>query len=137
MTIQAVQPVKKTDAKKSGGSLGGLIGTGLGAAVGFVGSGFNPAGAMAGASVGGSFGSMIGNSIKPGKQGSVTQNESVAQDQEAGPITRRLKQNDVNAQMEQLKDAALAATTLPPPERKQYLDPIMEAAGVLSQKGRV
>ena len=136
MSVQANMPVKTTAGKKGGGGLGGLIGGTIGGVVGAIYGG--PAGAAAGWGAGSSAGGMVGGLVKPAKAGTQTQGQAVQTGSEdsAGPMTRRLKSGETQQQLTQLKDAAMAATSLPPPERAQYLEPIMEAAGVLSQQRR-
>ena len=129
MAINVQQP--QQPAKRGFGGLGKLLGiAGAGAAAIATGGLSIPAtiGLLGtGASVGGA----IGDAIKPGQAGGPGQG---VQSSEDSAITRRVKSGESQAQMEQLKQSALATAELPPEQRRQYLEPIMNAAAILKQQ---
>lgn len=136
MTVQVDQNIKP--GKRGLGGLGGLLGLiGGAAAVGLTGGAAAPTvGAMlGGAATGGAVGNMAGSAISPGR---AAEKEQAVTTGEPGAMTRRLQSGEMQNKMNQLRESAMAATKLPDAERVQHLEPIMQAASVLSkQRGQV
>lgn len=133
MAVQANQPVKVQQAKKGGGGLGGMLGLIGGVAATVATGGAAAPALLAGAATGSQLGGMVGNALAPGQAGSVTQ-QAPAEGGGDNPMLRRLQSGENQAKIAQLREAAMATAELPPPEREQYLNPIMTAAAQLSPR---
>lgn len=131
MPVQAIQAVQQ--GKKGGGGLGKLLGTIGGAIAGVATGGLALPAIAAGAGLGSMAGEAAGGLIN--KATPETQQQGAPAETE-NAMSRKLRSGDQMAQIAQLKDSAMATAELPPDQRAQYLDPIMQAAAKLS-KGQV
>jgi hypothetical protein len=139
MAVQA--NIRQEPAKKgSGGLFGGLgalvgLGAGLLAAPATGGMSLGAAAkavggsALAGMAAGSGAGSTIGNLIDPAKAGRETQSASTGE----SPMVRRLQSGENKMKLQQLKESAMAAATLPPEQRDQYMKPMMQAAQMIKR----
>lgn len=135
--VQPTQPI--TPGKKGGAGLGALLGLGAGLAATVLTGGL--AGPVTMPMVTGALGAMTGGSAVGGAiGGQVSKSKAATQAQNIEPtegsMTRKLKSGDAIAQLNQLKDSAMAASQLAPEQRAQYLEPMLSAAEILKSQAR-